>query len=97
MTLRECAELLDTPIRKLPVWLYRVLAKLLWRLRLSEAPPGQIDFALYPWILSNAKVKKTLGWTPRYTSRETFEISDASAGQAAAGGPAGSGAGAVRG
>ena len=74
MTLRECAELLDTPIRKMPLWAYRALAKLLWRLRLSEAPPGQIDFALYPWIVSNEKIKATLGWTPKHTSRETFEI-----------------------
>ena len=74
MTLRECAELLDTPIRRMPLWAYRALARLLWRLRLSEAPPGQIDFALYPWILSNEKIKATLGWTPKHTSRETFEI-----------------------
>ncbi len=74
MTLRECAELLDTTVRKLPLSLYRALAKLMWRLRLSEAPPGQIDFAIYPWIVSNEKLKKTLDWTPRYTSRETFEI-----------------------
>ena len=74
MTLRECAELLDTPVRKMPVRLYRAIGKVLWRLRMSEAPPGQIDFALYPWIVSNEKVKSTLGWTPRHTSRETFEI-----------------------
>jgi UDP-glucose 4-epimerase len=74
MTLRECAELLDTPIRRMPLWAYRGLAKLLWRLRLSEAPPGQIDFALYPWIVSNEKLKRTLGWTPAHSSRETFEI-----------------------
>jgi UDP-glucose 4-epimerase len=74
MTLRECAELLDTPIRRMPLWAYRALVKLLWRLRLSEAPPGQIDFALHPWIVSNEKVKATLGWTPKHTSRETFEI-----------------------
>ena len=42
-------------------------------LRVSEAPPGQIDFALYPWIVSNEKLKRTLGWTPAH-SRETFEI-----------------------
>ena len=64
MTLRECAELLETPIRKMPIWLYRTIAKVLWRLRLSEAPPGQIDFALYPWIVSNEKMKATLDWTP---------------------------------
>jgi UDP-glucose 4-epimerase len=74
MTLRECAEVLGTTVRKLPLWLYRGLAKVLWRLRRSEAPPGQIDFALYPWIVSNEKLKRTLDWTPRYSSRETFEI-----------------------
>lgn len=74
MTLRECAEVLGTPIRKMPLRAYRLLGRLFWRLRLSEAPPGQIDFALYPWIVSNEKLKKTLDWTPRYTSRETFDI-----------------------
>ena len=74
MTLRECAQVLDTPIRKLPVWAYRLLGRLFWRLRLSEAPPGQIDFARYPWVVSNEKLKQTLGWTPRFTSRETFEL-----------------------
>jgi UDP-glucose 4-epimerase len=74
MTLRECAELLGTPIRRMPLWAYRGLVKLLWRLRLSEAPPGQIDFALYPWVMSNEKIKATLGWTPKHTSRETFDF-----------------------
>jgi len=74
MTRRECAELLDTRVIKMPVWLYRTLAKIAWRLRQSEAPSGGIDFELYPWILSNEKVKKTLDWTPRYSSRETFLI-----------------------
>jgi UDP-glucose 4-epimerase len=74
MTRRECAELLDTRVIKLPVWLYRALAKLYWRARLSEAPAGGIEFDLYPWIVSNEKLKQTLDWTPRYTSRQTFEI-----------------------
>jgi UDP-glucose 4-epimerase len=74
MTLRECAAVLGTTVRKMPLWAHRSLAKVMWRLRLSEAPPGQIDFALYPWIVSNEKLKATLDWTPRYTSRETFEI-----------------------
>jgi UDP-glucose 4-epimerase len=74
MTLRECAEVLDTPIRKMPEWLYRRIARVLWHLRASEAPPGQIDFAMYPWIVSNEKLKQTLDWTPKHTSRETFDI-----------------------
>jgi UDP-glucose 4-epimerase len=74
MTLRECTQLAGTPIRRMPLAAYRGLARLLWRLRVSEAPPGQIAFARYPWVVSNEKVKATLGWSPRYTSRETFEI-----------------------
>ena len=74
MTMRECAELIGTPVRRLPLPVYRGLARMLWNARASEAPPGQIDFGLYPWIVSNDKLKRTLDWTPRHTTRETFEI-----------------------
>jgi UDP-glucose 4-epimerase len=74
MTLRECAETAGLPIRRLPLRLYRVLGRAMWAARRSEAPPGQIDFARYPWIVSNEKLKSTLGWTPRHSSRETFEL-----------------------
>jgi UDP-glucose 4-epimerase len=73
MTLRECAELIASPIRKMPMALYRLLGRIFWALRMGEAPPGQIEFAIHPWIVSNEKLKAT-GWTPRYDSRETFEI-----------------------
>jgi UDP-glucose 4-epimerase len=88
MTWRECGELIGTPVRKLPVWLYRALARVMWRVRLSEAPPGQIDFALYPWIVSNEKVKRTLGWTPAHSTRETFEITMRKQGKMAPAAPA---------
>jgi len=74
MTNRECAELIGTPIRKMPLRVYRGLARVMWRLRQSEVPPGGIEFALHSWLLSNEKLKRTTGWSPRYTSRETFEI-----------------------
>jgi UDP-glucose 4-epimerase len=73
MTLRECAELIGTPIRKLPARVYRGIARAAWGLHASEVPPGQLDFALYPWIVSNDKLKRTTGWSPRHTSRDTFE------------------------
>jgi hypothetical protein len=37
-------------------------------------PPGGIEFALHSWLLSNEKLKRTTSWTPKYSSRETFEI-----------------------
>jgi UDP-glucose 4-epimerase len=74
MTHRECAELIGQPIRKVPLRAARTLNKAMWKLRQAEAPVGQIEFVLFPWIVSNEKLKSTLGWTPRYTSREAFEI-----------------------
>jgi UDP-glucose 4-epimerase len=74
MTLRECAEMIGSPIRRMPLRAYRGLARTMWAARLSEAPPGQIEFALHPWVVSNEKLKRAAGWTPRHTSRETFEI-----------------------
>jgi UDP-glucose 4-epimerase len=74
MTNRECAELIGVPIRRIPLRLYRRVARVMWRLRRSEVPPGGIDFAVYSWLLSNEKLKRTTGWTPKYSSRETFEI-----------------------
>jgi UDP-glucose 4-epimerase len=67
------AELIGSPIRRLPMRAYRGLPRAMWVARLSEAPPGQIDFAVHPWIVSNEKLKRQTGWSPRYSSRETFE------------------------
>ena len=52
---------------------YWALAAMMWWLRLSEVPPGYLHFVINPWIVSNAKLKETLGWEPRHTTRETFE------------------------
>jgi UDP-glucose 4-epimerase len=74
MTIRECSELIGTPVRKMPLGVYRGLARVTWRLRISEAPPGQIEYALHPWVVSTEKLTRTVGFEPRHTSRETFEI-----------------------
>ena len=74
MTYRECAELIDLPVRKIPVKALRALARASWKVRLAEAPPGQIEFGLYPWIVSNEKLKTTLGWGPEHDTRTTFEV-----------------------
>jgi UDP-glucose 4-epimerase len=74
MTQRECAETIGVPIRRMPVRAYRKLAAAAWRARLSESPPGQVEFALHPWIVSTEKLKRTTGWRPRYGTRETFDL-----------------------
>ena len=40
MTGRECAELIGTPIRRMPLRLYRALGRVMWKLRQSETPPA---------------------------------------------------------
>jgi UDP-glucose 4-epimerase len=75
LRLSECAALAGLKTRDIPFGPYRRIAAALWRLRLprAEAPPGQLDFMRYPWIASNEKIKREVGWSPRYTSREAFE------------------------
>jgi UDP-glucose 4-epimerase len=74
MPTAECAALIGLPRRRLPLAVMRRLVSVMWKLRASEAPPGSIDFALYPWLVSNEKLKRETGWRPRHSSRETFEI-----------------------
>ena len=73
MRASECAEVIGMKRRRVPEKLWRRFAGLMWRLRVAEAPPGAIDFAIYPWVVSNQKLKDA-GWRPRWTSRETFEL-----------------------
>jgi UDP-glucose 4-epimerase len=88
--LSECARISGLKTRRISTRVYRRIARTAWSLRLPrvEAPPGQIDFILYPWIASNEKIKAELDWTPRYTSRETFEITMRAKGLVSGGGEA---------
>jgi UDP-glucose 4-epimerase len=74
MTMRETFEVIDAKVRRMPLRLGKAISRLTWRLGASETPPGQLEFAMNPWVCSNAKIKETLDWQPRYSSRETFEI-----------------------
>jgi UDP-glucose 4-epimerase len=74
MPTSECAELLGIPRRRVPLRLMWRLAGLMWKLRRSETPAGNLHFAIHPWLVSNEKLKRETGWRPSYTSRETFEI-----------------------
>ena len=83
MTPAECAEAAGLKRRRMPLGAYRRLAALMWRLRRAEAPPGAIEFAVHPWVVSTERLKETTGWSPRHTSRETFEITMRARGKAA--------------
>src|SRR2546423_4110563 len=74
MTWRECSEMIGMPVRRVPSRLYWKFGDLMWRLRLSETPAGNLHFIIHPWVVSTEKLKETAGWSPRHTTRETFEI-----------------------
>jgi UDP-glucose 4-epimerase len=60
--------------RPLPVHpgLLRAAAGLSWRLRLQPSPPGWIDMALGVPIMSTARARTELGWTPRRGAGEAL-------------------------
>jgi nucleoside-diphosphate-sugar epimerase len=88
MTIRETVEAIGVPVRKMPMFLYRGLARLLWALRVSETPPGQIAFAIHPWLVANEKLKRETGWSPKHTTQEAFDVTMRAHGKLPGGGPA---------
>jgi UDP-glucose 4-epimerase len=81
----EASEMIGLKARRVPYRVYKGLAAALWKAHVSEAPAGQLEFAIHPWVASNQKLKDTTGWAPRWTSRETFELTMRAKGKLAAG------------
>jgi nucleoside-diphosphate-sugar epimerase len=50
----------------------RGLAALTWRLRLQPAEPGWVDMALAVPLMSTARARADLGWTPRHAAEDTL-------------------------
>jgi UDP-glucose 4-epimerase len=73
MTIGECGDTIGAKRRKVPLKLAWKLGGVMWKLHQSETPPGNIHFALHPWVVSTEKLK-SVGWHPQHTTRATFEI-----------------------
>jgi UDP-glucose 4-epimerase len=52
--------------------LLRAAADASWRLRLQPSPPGWVDMALGVPIMSTARARDELGWSPRHSSRDAL-------------------------
>jgi UDP-glucose 4-epimerase len=74
MTWGQCADLIGTPRRRVPLKVFWRFVGLMWKLRAAESPPGNLHFIVNPWVVSNQKLKDATGWSPRHRSRETFEL-----------------------
>jgi nucleoside-diphosphate-sugar epimerase len=47
------------------------LAERLWRAGISESPPGELKFWMYPWVMSNERLKAA-GWSPEHSNFATL-------------------------
>jgi UDP-glucose 4-epimerase len=74
ISLSDACNLIGLKARRVPYGLYKMLAAGLWTAHISEAPAGQLEFVVHPWVASNEKLKETTGWRPRWTSRDVFEL-----------------------
>ena len=52
----EALEIAGRKVRYLPEPLAFAVAERLWRLGLSEVPPGYLHYAMHPWVISPAKL-----------------------------------------
>jgi UDP-glucose 4-epimerase len=73
MTIAECGDAIGAKRRRVPLKVAWKLGSVMWKLHQSETPPGNIHFAIHPWVVSTDKLK-SVGWHPQHTSRQTFEI-----------------------
>ena len=74
LTMREIAGLLGKPYLPLPVGLLGSALSVLKRLGLTRYGPEQVDFLRYRPVLSNERLKREFGYTPRLSSREAFDL-----------------------
>lgn len=44
----------------------------LWQANLGIMPPRYVDFLRYVWVADGAKAEKVLGFTPKYSTRDTI-------------------------
>jgi UDP-glucose 4-epimerase len=74
MTLREIAAGMRRPYVALPERLVARALEALHKRKLSPYGPEQTVFLRYRPVMSNERLKRDFGYTPRKTSREVFEL-----------------------
>ncbi len=74
ITWKESAEMIGLRTRVMSMKAMRRIYAAAWALHAPrvESPPGNLNFIRYPWVVSNAKLKREIGWQPTATTREAF-------------------------
>jgi nucleoside-diphosphate-sugar epimerase len=57
---------------KVPAGALRTAALATWKARLQPTPPGWVDMALAVPLMSSARARTELGWSPKHTSGEAL-------------------------
>ncbi len=70
--LSEIASMAGKKKIAMPSWLLKTATSILWRCHLIGAPPAQLDFMRYSWVMDNSKMKKEL-YQPKYTSAQALQ------------------------
>ncbi len=73
LTLSEIAATMGKRVLAVPVGMLTAALWLLKRLGLTQYGPEQVSFLRYRPVLSNRRLKEEFGYTPRKTTRATFE------------------------
>lgn len=67
-----CRELSGrVPRLHLPEEMADRLGRFSWRHRLAPTPPGLTSYTVYPWVVSNDRLRAT-GWEPAFTNEEAY-------------------------
>jgi UDP-glucose 4-epimerase len=76
MTWGRAAEMIGKKTRQVSLKNMKRFAGTMWKLRIprTEAPPGNLDFIRYPWVVSTEKLKAATDWQPRFDTLETFKV-----------------------
>jgi len=73
LTLLTALHLSDKVTLPVPHPVAYPLAELWWGTGVGEAPGGFLDYARFPFVADGEKARRTLGFEPRYSSREALE------------------------
>jgi len=76
ITWPRSAELLGKKTRNVSLKSMKRFAGAMWKMHVprTEAPPGNLDFIRYPWVVSTEKLKTETDWKPRFDTLETFKV-----------------------
>jgi UDP-glucose 4-epimerase len=56
----------------IPHFLWEKVGGFLWAFQALDLPPSFLDFLRYLWVADGTKARRRLGFSPRYTTRETL-------------------------